>query len=176
MATTTAASPQLGSQGPPGSSPVRSRRVRGARRSRLPYILLLPALVLELGVHVIPMVVGVWMSLLELTQFHIRDWSTAPFVGLENYRSTLDVDTVTGRELLHSFWVTVAYTTASVGLSWLLGASAAVFLQRPFRGRAFLRTLFLTPYALPVYAAVITWSFMYQRDTGLINHVLVDQL
>ena len=174
--TTTAASPQLGSQGPPGSSPVRSRRVRGARRSRLPYILLLPALVLELGVHVIPMVVGVWMSLLELTQFHIRDWSTAPFVGLENYRSTLDVDTVTGRELLHSFWVTVAYTTASVGLSWLLGASAAVFLQRPFRGRAFLRTLFLTPYALPVYAAVITWSFMYQRDTGLINHVLVDQL
>ncbi|MFD0264964.1 carbohydrate ABC transporter permease, partial [Kitasatospora indigofera] len=36
--------------------------------------------------------------------------------------------------------------------------------------------LFLVPYALPVYAAVITWSFMFQRDTGLINHVLVDQL
>ena len=60
--------------------------------------------------------------------------------------------------------------------SWLLGTVAAVLLQRPFRGRSLLRTLFLTPYALPAYAAVITWSFLLQRDTGLLNHVLVDDL
>jgi multiple sugar transport system permease protein len=149
---------------------------RQERRPRLPYLLLVPAVILELGVHVVPMVVGAAMSLLELTQFHIRDWSSAPFVGLENYRVTLDVDTATGQELLHSFWVTAAYTVASVGLSWLLGLTAAVLLQRPFAGRAVLRTLFLTPYALPVYAAVVTWSFLFQRDTGLVNHVLVDQL
>jgi multiple sugar transport system permease protein len=53
---------------------------------------------------------------------------------------------------------------------------AAVLLQRPFRGRAVIRTLFLTPYALPAYAAVITWSFLLQRDTGLLNHFLVDDL
>jgi multiple sugar transport system permease protein len=51
-----------------------------------------------------------------------------------------------------------------------------VLLQRPFRGRAVLRTLFLTPYALPAYAAVITWSFVLQRDTGLLNHIVVDEL
>jgi len=151
-----------------------ARPARRTRRSLLPYLLLVPAVVLELGVHVVPMVVGVWMSLLELTQFHIRDWSTAPFVGLDNYRATLDVDTAAGQELLHSYWVTAAYTVASVGLSWLLGIAAAVVLQRPFRGRAFLRTLFLTPYALPIYAAVVTWSFMFQRDTGLVNQVLLD--
>jgi multiple sugar transport system permease protein len=148
----------------------------GRRRSLLPYLLLVPAIVLELAVHVIPMLVGVWMSLLELTQFHIRNWSTAPFAGLDNYKVTLDVNSVAGRELVHSFGVTIAYTVLSVGLSWVLGTAAAVFLQRPFRGRALLRTLFLTPYALPVYAAVITWSFLFQRDTGLVNHVLVDQL
>lgn len=42
--------------------------------------------------------------------------------------------------------------------------------------RGFLRALFLVPYALPVYAAVITWAFMFQRDNGLVNHVLHDQL
>src|SRR5262245_23284034 len=175
MATTTAPTTAAGhvpATGVPERQPVRRRH----RRSRLPYLLLVPAIVLELAVHVIPMLVGVWMSLLELTQFHIRDWSGAPFVGLENYRITLDVNTATGKELLHSFWVTVAYTIASVGLSWLLGFTAAVLLQRPFRGRAILRTLFLTPYALPVYAAVVTWSFMFQRDTGLVNHVLVNGL
>ncbi|MEK8105574.1 hypothetical protein NKG94_11275 [Micromonospora sp. M12] len=89
---------------------------------------------LELAIHVIPMVVGVWMSLLELTQFHIRDWSTAPFVGLENYRATLDLNSAAGKELLHSFWITLAYSLLSVGFAWLLGISAAVVLQRPFRG------------------------------------------
>ncbi|MEV0726287.1 sugar ABC transporter permease [Micromonospora purpureochromogenes] len=151
-------------------------RRRRPRRTLLPYLLLAPAVVLELAVHVVPMAVGAWMSLLELTQFHIRDWSTAPFVGLDNYRVVLDVDSAAGAELLHSFWVTVVYTIISVGLSWLLGTTAAVLLQRPFRGRGLLRALFLTPYALPVYTAVITWSFLFQRDTGLVNHVLVDQL
>ncbi len=118
------------------------------------------------------MVVGVWMSLLELTQFQIRDWSAAPFVGLDNYKATLDINGPVGEELLHSFWVTVFYTTLSVGLSWLFGLFAGVFLQRPFPGRSLLRTLFLTPYALPVYAAVITWTFIFQRDTGLLNELL----
>src|SRR5687768_157677 len=168
MSSTTRATAPVPAGAPPrrhnrsgASAPGRPRR-RPRRRNYLPYLLLGPAIVLELAIHVVPMFVGVWMSLLELTQFHIRDWSAAPFAGLENYRATLDIDTATGRELLHSFWVTIAYATASVGLSWLLGLAAAVFLQRPFRGRAILRTLFLTPYALPVYAAVITWSFLFQ--------------
>lgn len=175
MATTTAPDPVRPAGRPAeDGTPERAKR-RGPRRSYLPYLLLLPAIVLELGIHVIPMLVGVWMSLLELTQFHIRDWSTAPFAGLENYRVTFDFSSATGKDLLHSFWVTVLYTVASVGLSWAFGMAAAVFLQRPFRGRALLRTLFLTPYALPVYTAVITWTFMFQRDTGLVNQVL-DQL
>ncbi|GAA3389595.1 carbohydrate ABC transporter permease [Cryptosporangium minutisporangium] len=153
-------------------SPPRKRR----RRPSLPYLLLVPAIVLELAVHVLPMLTGVWMSLRELTQFQIRDWSSAPFVGLDNYRVTLDFNSAIGKELLHSFWVTIAYTVLVVGLAWVIGLAAAVVLQRPFRGRALLRTLFLTPYALPVYTAVITWSFLLQRDTGALNHVLVDQL
>src|SRR2546430_6634436 len=122
------------------------------------------------------MLVGVWMSLLELTQFHIRDWSSAPFVGLANYRATLDVHTPTGQQLLQSFGITVVYTVLSVGLSWVFGLTAAVFLQRPFRGRALLRTLFLTPYALAGYAAGITLAVLFQRGTCLVNHGLVDQL
>ncbi|MEU6205036.1 sugar ABC transporter permease [Micromonospora musae] len=179
MATSTTAPGARPDRRDPGAAtaaPAPARRPRRPRRSLLPYLLLVPAVLLELAIHVIPMVVGVWMSLLELTQFNIRDWSTAPFIGLENYKATLDFNSVAGRELLHSFWVTLVYTLLSVGLAWLLGIAGAVVLQRPFRGRAILRALFLTPYALPVYTAVITWSFLLQRDTGLVNHVLVDQL
>ncbi|MGW4324219.1 sugar ABC transporter permease, partial [Streptomyces sp. NPDC004684] len=42
------------------------------RRVSLPYLLLLPALILELLVHLVPMVIGIVMSFKELTQFYIR--------------------------------------------------------------------------------------------------------
>jgi multiple sugar transport system permease protein len=51
--------------------------------------------------------------------------------------------------------------------------AAAVFTQRAFRGRGVVRTIFLIPYALPVFASVITWNFMLQRDTGVVNQILL---
>ncbi len=145
---------------------------RGSGRRLFPYLLLVPALIAELAIHVVPMLVGAWMSLLHLTQFFIRNWTAAPYTGLSNYRVATDFNGPAGKELLHSFFVTVAVTALVVAFSWLLGVSAAVLMERPFRGRAFLRTLFLVPYALPVFTAVITWRFMFQRDTGLVNAVL----
>ncbi|QIK05242.1 sugar ABC transporter permease [Streptomyces sp. Je 1-4] len=146
------------------------------RRVGLPYLLLLPALLLELLVHLVPMVIGIVMSFKELTQLHIAHWGAAPWKALGNYRVTVDFDAPVGATLLHSFVVTCAFSVLTVGLCWLLGTAAAIFLQENFRGRGLLRAVFLTPYALPVYAAVITWAFLFQRDNGLVNHVLHDQL
>jgi len=146
------------------------------RRAALPYLLLLPALVLELLIHLVPMVVGIVMSFRQLTQFFIRNWSAAPWTGFGNYRVAVDFSAPIGKSLLNSFWVTCSFTLLAVGFSWLLGTAAAIFMQESFWGRGVLRAVFLIPYALPVYAAVITWSFMFQRDTGLINHVLGDEL
>ncbi|MCM3266196.1 sugar ABC transporter permease [Streptomyces thermoviolaceus] len=161
-----AAGPRRGRPGRPGR----------AGRAWLPYLLLLPALVLELLVHLVPMVIGAVMSLKEITQFYIRNWTAAPWSGFDNYRIAVDFDAPVGEALLHSFVVTVGFTLLSVALCWLIGTAAAICLQDGFRGRGLLRTLFLVPYALPVYAAVITWVFMFQHDNGLVNHVLHDQL
>ena len=146
------------------------------RRGGLPYLLLLPALLLELLIHLVPMVVGILMSLKELTQFYIRDWRHAPWKGLGNYRVAVDFNAPIGQALLQSFLITCAFTVLAVGLSWLFGMAAAVLMQDSFRGRGLLRALFLTPYALPVYATVIIWAFMLQHDNGIVNHVLHDQL
>ncbi|MFB7270101.1 carbohydrate ABC transporter permease [Streptomyces sp. NPDC056244] len=146
------------------------------RQGGLPYLLLLPAVVLELLIHIIPMVIGIWVSFRQLTQFFIRNWGNSPSAGFDNYKIAIDFDAPIGQALLHSFLVTCAFTVLSVGLSWLFGVTAAIMLQENFRGRNVLRTIFLVPYALPVYAAVITWAFMFQHDNGIINHVLHDQL
>ncbi|HEY3629309.1 MAG TPA: sugar ABC transporter permease [Jatrophihabitantaceae bacterium] len=154
----------------------RPPRRRRPRREALPYLLLAPAILFELLIHIVPMAVGVYISLLRLTQFYIHDWRHAPHAGAANYRVALNFDHSIGKSLLHSFWVTVAYTLLVLVISWVFGLAGAVFTQHSFRGRGLVRTAFLIPYALPMFAAVITWNFMLQRDTGAVNHILVDQL
>ena len=47
---------------------------------------------------------------LELTQFHIRDWSTAPWSGSTTTASPSTSTAPIGKALLHSFWITCAFT------------------------------------------------------------------
>ena len=131
---------------------------------------------MELLIHIVPMLVGIWMSFIKLTKIYIANWSAAPWAGLQNYAISVDFDASIGAALLQSFLVTVAFSLLALGISWGLGMAAAVALQQPFRGRGLVRTIFLVPYALPAYAGILTWNFMLQRDTGLVNHVLVDNL
>ena len=160
----------------PGASPPRRPGpavcCAGSVKGGLPYLFLLPALILELLVHFVPMVFGIVISFKRLTLFFIRNWTGAPWAGWANYRIALNFHEAVGSALLHSFVVTCGFTVLAVGLSWLFGTTAAILTQDSFRGRAALRTIFLTPFALPVYASVIIWSFMFQYDNGLVNELL----
>lgn len=122
------------------------------------------------------MAIGVWMSFVKLTRFFIANWQDAPFVGLGNYKITMDLNGAVGKELARSFAVTCAFTLVVVALAWAFGMAASVVLQKAFRGRGFFRTLFLVPYALPIFTSVIVWKFMLQKDTGAVNHLLVNNL
>lgn len=154
--------------------PDRGRRVPWGRV--LPYLLVAPAIVFELLVHIVPMIVGIWMSFIRLTQFFITNWLNAPVIGFGNYQVALDFSGPLGRELVTSFGQTLLFTLVVIGVSYLFGLSAALVLQRSFRGRGILRTIFLIPYALPAFAGIITWKFMLQRDTGAVNALLFETL
>ncbi|MET4780960.1 sugar ABC transporter permease [Glaciihabitans sp. UYNi722] len=162
--------------GPP-ARPAASSGSQRAKKRRLPgwwlpLVLIAPAVVLELLIHVAPMLVGIWMSFIKLTQLYIANWSAAPFLGFGNYSVSLDFSGPQGAALLQSFLTTCLFTIVVVGVSWSFGMAAAVALQRSFFGRGVLRTLFLIPYAVPMYAGIIAWKFMFQQQTGVINHVL----
>lgn len=154
---------------PGGGRAGRTRRL--LRRRSLPYLLIVPALVFELLVHIIPMVTGVAISFFRLNEFHFRNWLEAPFVALRNFRVALDPSGPIGSGLLHSLGITVAFTVIAIAGCWLLGIAGALALneQRHFRGT--LLAVLLVPYALPVYVAVINWRFILQQD-GAFNSLL----
>lgn len=160
-----------------GGRPPRTRwQLPWSWRKATPYLLLAPAIILELLIHIVPMAIGIWISFIRLTQEYIQHWSSAPTAGFDNYRVALRFSGPVGKSLLHSFEITCLYTLLVVAGSWGIGLLAAWVLQQPFRGRASLRTLFLIPYALPIFAGVIIWNFMLQRDSGIVNQLLVHDL
>ena len=158
-------------------APGPSRRAPWWQRPKvIPYLLIAPAVLFELLVHFVPMVAGVVMSFYGLTLFTLHHWSRAPFVGFANFKVAVNVSGPIGRALLQSAEVTIPFTVLAVGLSWVVGIVAATGLNVEFRGRSWLRSALLVPYALPVYVAIIVWRFMLQRDNGVLNTLLVRDL
>ena len=138
----------------------------------VPYLFIAPAVIFEFIIHILPMLVGIAISLIGLTLFYIHYWTQAPFIGVQNYKVALNFTGAAGSALLSSFLITVAYTILVVAGSWLLGMLAALLLNGHFRGRNLFRTLFLIPFAMPAYIEVITWQFMLQKNNGMINAIL----
>lgn len=151
------------------SAPVVARR-RFFRRAA-PYLLLAPALIAIFVVQVGPMLAGVAMSFLQLTQFTIGHWTTAPFAGVSNFRLAINVTGPVGKQILQSFGYTCAYAVLVVLVSWVFATAGAVFLSDNLKGRSFIRSLFLVPYAVPGYIGTVVWLFMF-LPTGAVNTLL----
>jgi multiple sugar transport system permease protein len=163
---------------PPAPPPPRVRRrgksLLARREARLALWLILPAAILELVIHIIPMVLGSWIAFVELDQSNIRRWLEAPFVALDNFSRGLNTDSAIGAQFFATVGRTAIYVVIVLTLSWALGMAGAVFLNSKFRGQGVLRTFFLLPYALPVYVGTIAWAFMFNQRDGVINQILVD--
>ncbi|WP_104117594.1 carbohydrate ABC transporter permease [Arthrobacter sp. B1805] len=166
--------PAAGSE--PGTPQGPAPAARRKRKSPFAYILIAPAVIMELLIHIVPMILGVWIAFLGLTQLNIRNWLRAPFVGFDNFVAGLDPNGPIGGEFLASFGRTLVFTVIVLAIVWVLGIMAAVLLHSSFRGNGFLRTFFLIPYALPSYVATIAWAFMFSQRDGAINKILVDDL
>lgn len=156
-----------------GEVPARHR----PRVDAFPYLLLLPAAAMMLLVNLVPIVEGAWMSLLKLNQFTLNQFLGAPFAGLRNYRSVLlDPTSPVHAGMLVALRNTALYSLLVTACAVALGLGVALLLNRDFPGRTLARTLLMLPWVIPTYVVGTLWGFMWQRDEGIVNHVLVDVL
>jgi multiple sugar transport system permease protein len=147
----------------------RVRSIAPAYRRRVLWALMLPAVICELAVYVVPIVAGIYTSFLQVDQFTIRNWFGAPFIGLDNYINVV-ANPVIGGPLLRSLFVSLLYVVCVVVLSLLIGFAATVFVRSLRRAKA-LQIFFIIPYAVPVYAGVLAWAFCFQ-GSGAVNSLL----
>lgn len=152
-------------------------KTKKKKPNAFPYMLLAPAVIMMLVVNLVPIVEGFYMSLLKLNQYTLTQYLDAPFIGLENYRRVLlESHSPIRAGLGLALRNTALYTLAVSVLSIVIGLGVAMLLNRDFPGRNIARTLLLLPWIVPSYVVGTLWGFMWQRDVGIINTVLVDGL
>lgn len=119
--------------------------------------MLIPGAVLLTVIVLIPLALAIWMSLLGLSQYTIRQWLGAPFVALENY-----VVVVTQTQFFQSLAVSIGFAVIATVLSVPIGVAAAIVTHNVFRGRAVVRSLFLVPYVIPSFVVATIWRTIMQ--------------
>jgi len=128
------------------------------RKKILPWLLILPILLLHLVVVIGPSLAAFYYSL--------TDWSgigAAEFVGLENFRKLIFEDSsyikAFGNNLVWSaFFLTVPFVLALVVASLLAGLR---------RGGMFYRTALFIPYILPSVITASIWSNLLNPRLGI---------
>lgn len=140
------------------------------------YGMLLPAVAMELFIHITPLILGFVVSVKSVGLRTMADWIHAPFTGLENYKEFLMPGTTMNAEFWHSAGVTLKYGLIAKLFHFLLGFWGALLLNRNFKGRGIFRVIFMLPYAVPSFISAIAWKFMFQKEWGLINYLFVDVL
>ncbi|MFI9837446.1 carbohydrate ABC transporter permease [Nonomuraea sp. NPDC051941] len=122
-----------------------------------------PASLVILGFSLIPMA---WALALSFTDSDLMTPGTN--VGLANYRALLD-DPVFLQAVANTGLLLVLYIPASL----VTGLVVAVLLNRKVRGIGFYRTCFLVPYIVSATATGLLMGYIFDRDFGLMNGLLV---
>ncbi|GAA3193408.1 carbohydrate ABC transporter permease [Dactylosporangium siamense] len=146
----------------PGPPPRRRNRNR-------PLWMLAPGGILLVLVILVPLGVALTVSLLDLDQYTLREWTGAPFIAFDNY-----VEAVTDTALPHAIWVSVGYSALVTVATLPVGLAAALATQQRFKGRALVRSAFLIPYVLPAFVVGTVWRTILM-PAGPANSVLGEQ-
>lgn len=147
-------------------------------KTRTAWTFMAPMLLVLTLVALWPLGRTIWFS---FTDANINDLSATKFVGLENYFGEYGLfanpnhtDGFFASDWGISILNTLKFSIVSVTLETLLGLGVAMLLNQNFKGRTFVRTAVLVPWAIPTIVSAKMWGWMLHDQFGVINQWLVD--
>ena len=133
------------------------------KKTGLPYLFMLPSILILLGVYLLPFLYSLYIS--------VTDWSgmgqKLNFVGLSNYKGLFEEP---------HFWETLRnnliYFVELVGIQFIISMVLAVVLNAAFKGRNFFRALYFMPTIICTLAVGFIWNIMFDPINGPIKTLL----
>ena len=144
------------------------RAAAPARRSpladrRLPWLMVLPAVVLILALSVYPLLFSAWVAFVNY-DFEIPGHA---FVGLGNFAQAVG-DPIARSSLVN----TAVLAAADVAVELLLGLALALAMAPQFRGRGAVMSVLIVPLFISPVIVGQLWSLLLQRPFGPTDYVL----
>lgn len=158
---------------PTSAAPTRRRGIEAAR-ARQAIWLLLPTLIALAVVAGYPLYRTIFYSLYDA---NLTSPDQRTFLGLGNFWFTTSEGVPLGFLQDPKWWTavknTLLFTVVSVFLETVFGMIIALVVNSAFRGRAFLRTAMLVPWAIPTVVSAQMWAYMYNDSFGLVGRGLL---
>jgi ABC-type sugar transport system permease subunit len=147
-----------------------ARMLGSLRRGAGDWMFLLPALLFFVGYQVWPIVRVLWMS---FTDFQFLSSKPAQWVGFHNYIQALS-DPLLWTSLWRATQFTLMFLPGTIVLPLLL----AILIDKVTNPRlaTVYRMILLIPSVIPSTLIFVLWKWMYNYQSGPINHLLVDTL
>jgi len=131
----------------------------------IPYLLLLPAIVVILSVVLLPLIVSFYSS---LTGYVLTKPATlTQFVGLRNYQRLL-----TNSDFWWAFGRTFVFVTITLNLEMVLGLGLALLVNKITFGQRTLRTIMMFPMMFSPILVGFQFKYIFNDSIGLLNNAL----
>jgi multiple sugar transport system permease protein/sn-glycerol 3-phosphate transport system permease protein len=153
---------------PPAAAPARPPSghgpgaARGLRRLATAAPFIVPSLAGVLLFLLIPVVIVLVLSFIQWNFLTPPRW-----VGLANFSSMVRDDHV-----FHALLISAYYVLWNIPLQTVLALALAMLLVRKMPAMGVFRALYVLPYMSTPVAMAVVWSWMFNAQNGLINHLL----
>lgn len=133
----------------------------------VPYLLLMPAIVVILAVIAVPLAVSLWSS---FTPYQLtRPATLFTFVGLRNYSRLLE-----NADFWWAFGRTILFITVTLNLELVLGLGLALLVNQITMGQRALRTIMMFPMMFSPILVGFQFKYILNDAVGLLNNALFD--
>jgi len=141
------------------------------KEQRAAYVFLIPAFLGLSLITYLPLLAAFIVGFTDLNVGHLVRGDAPQIIGLENY---INIFTDPSIDFFNSILVTVYFALFAVVSSVVYSLFIAILLNRKMPGRTLFRALFYIPYILPAAATIISWSFLFRYENGVLNYILVN--
>lgn len=130
----------------------------------MPYLWLLPSFALMTVMVLLPIITVFQRSFLKIS----KAGKVKGFAGWANYKKVLS-----GSKFMMIFGNTLIWTVLVVGISTVLGIIIGMVLNSRFKGRKFVRSVVVFPWATSLIIQASAWKFIINKDHGALNALLM---
>ena len=131
---------------------------------RLKWFFTVPTIIFVLAMVLFPIIYTLVLSFHSWRMSANIPWK---YVGLQNY-----IDLFSDSRVPMAIGRTFIFTAIALTIEMILGIGIALFLNRRFFGKNFVKTAFLIPMVATPVAIGMVWKLMYDPNIGILDYIL----